>query len=314
MDEHFRMETMIKIARLYYEEEMNQAMIAKQLQLSKPMVSRLLSEARHRKLVEIIIHYPWRNNAVLEAELVQKFHLKEARVLEVGELAKDEIMRGVGVMGAQLLENHLKNNMTLGISRGTGAYAVVQELQPQPYLNINTIQLQGALGDRLGDGSDVAHFISSRYSGEFHFIHAPLVLESRQAANALFQQPGICETLELCAKVDIALVGVGSIDPQVSSLYRHGVLTQEELEALAAQGIVGDIAGRHFDGNGIVLDIDFNYRLVCIRLEDLLKIPTIIGVASGIRKVPAMRAVLKGNLINMLATDSTAAQLLLQGA
>ena len=313
MDEQNRMEMMIKIARLYYEEEMNQAKIAKKLQLSKPMVSRMLSEARHRNLVEIIIHYPWRNNTALEAELIKKYQLKEARVLEVGELSREEIMRGVGVMGAQLLEKYLQNNMTLGISRGTGAYAVVQELKPQPYLNICTVQLQGALGDRLGDGSDVAHFIASRYSGDFHFLHAPLVLESREATEALLQQPGICETLDMCASVDVALVGVGSLDPEVSSIYRHRVVNREELDALTEQGIIGDIAGRHFDKNGEVLDIDFNYRLVCIRLEDLLKIPIVIGVASGIRKVPAMRASLKGRLINMLATDSTAAQLLLQG-
>lgn len=307
-----KIELLIKVARLYYEEDISQVEIAKRLELSRPMVSRLLAEARRRKLVEIIVHYPWRNNPHLEAELNRVFGLRDSRVLIADELNGTEILHGVGVLGAQLLEKYLKDGMTLAISRGTGVYSVVQELHPKPQLKIRTVQLQGAIGDLLGDGSDLAHFTATRYSGEFHFIHAPLLLESRSATEALLQEPSIRETLALASQADIALVGIGSIDPKVSSLYRHGLVDLEDLQELAQAGIVGDVAGRYFDASGQMVDIEMNHRLVCTNLEDLRKIPIIIGVACGLPKVSAICAALKAHNVNMLVTDSAVAYRLLE--
>lgn len=313
VEDRDRLMTMAKVARMYYEDQIRQADIAKKLKLSKSMVSRLLQEARESGLVEVTIHYPWQNDSKLEQQLIEKFQLKDARVLDVESVGAEEVLRGVGVMGAELLETYLKDGMILALSRGSGVYSVIQRLTPQPYLNIRTVQLQGALGDRLGDGQDLSHVLSRLYSGEFYLLNAPLLLESREATETLMQQPVIAETLDLAKKADIALVGIGSTHPEANSLLRNSVIGQRELEGLIAQGIVGDIAGRHFDETGRCPDIEFNHRLVCIKLRNLITIPNIIGVATGIPKVAATRAALNARLVNMLATDSIAAQRLLTG-
>ena len=68
-----------EITRLYYEEEWTQQRIAKKFNMSRSLVSKLLSKARKLGIVEIIIHdeefHPYRK---LEEELKKRFQIREA--------------------------------------------------------------------------------------------------------------------------------------------------------------------------------------------------------------------------------------------
>jgi DNA-binding transcriptional regulator LsrR (DeoR family) len=143
--------------------------------------------------------------------------------------------------------------------------------------------------------------------GEYRYLHAPLVVENGQVREGLLQEPRIQETLGLARKVDIALVGIGSLVPEVSSLLRAGYLDQEALTELRAHGAVGDICGRHYDVHGRVMDIELNRRMVGIELKDLQGIEQVIGVAGGEAKAEAILGALRGGHINVLVTDDGAA-------
>ena len=56
--EYLEILKLVEVSRLYYEQEMTQAEIAKQLKISRPVVSKLLSEARDRGIVQINIKSP----------------------------------------------------------------------------------------------------------------------------------------------------------------------------------------------------------------------------------------------------------------
>jgi DNA-binding transcriptional regulator LsrR (DeoR family) len=119
--------------------------------------------------------------------------------------------------------------------------------------------------------------------------------------------------LDKARKADIALIGIGSVDPSVSNLYRHQLLSLDELEQLEQEGIVGDIAGRFYGIDGVeVADNPINQRIVSLELEEIKKIPIVIGVASGLAKVKSVRAALKAHNVNMLAVDSVVAYHLLK--
>lgn len=311
MTDDTKREVMADVARLYYEDDRTQSEIARQLQVSRSTVSRLLAEARRTKLVEVVIHYPWRNDPRLETALIERFHLKNARVLVAGNRPYVDILRGLGVMAAQLLASRLTDGVTLGISWGTGVYSTVQALRPTRRVRVKVIQMQGAMGDKLIDGPEVAHYLASLYGGEFHFVHAPLIVESPIVCEALLQEPTIRETLELAARADVALVGIGSLVPEVSSLLRSGAVTEAELSALTREGLIGDVCGRHFDAQGRVPHVNFNRRIVGLSLECLRQIPLVIGVAGGLPKAPAILGALRGQLVNVLVTDSAVAERLL---
>ena len=307
-----QLEIMVKVAQLYYEYGHTQQEIAKKLKLSRSNVSRLLSKARRIKLVEIKINYPWLYNSDLETKLKKKFPLKDVRVLESNSLDFAGMLQGIGILGAELLEKYLKDNLTLGMARGTGVYSAVQALRPQRHLRIRIAQMQGAMGERLSDGSDVAYFLSTRYDATFHFIHAPLILESIESREALLREPSIQETLRIAENADLALVGIGALVPGVSNLLRTGNLTNQEFQTIVKQGGIGDVAGCYIQEDGNSPDVDIAKRQICLSVSALRRIPIIIGVAGGNLKAPAIRAALRGKLVNVLATDSAAAEELIK--
>jgi len=312
MEEFEKLDLMVMAARMYYNDGLAQFEIAKKLNISRPTVSRLLSEARQRKMVEVKINYPWRNDLVLEGELKTRFALQDAQVLITTDFNDNDIHHGVGVMAARLLDKYLKHGMTLAISRGKGVYSTIQQLRPRLELHVDVVQIQGAMGDSLEDGSDIANFLRGCFTGKFHYLHAPLLLENPLSAEILLHDASIRSTLDKARKADIALIGIGTVDPLESNLLRHQLLTVAELEKMEVDGVVGDIAGRFFgmDGNELT-ENPINRRIVSLELDEIKKIPIVIGVASGVAKVKSVRAALKAHNVNMLAVDSVIAHHLL---
>jgi DNA-binding transcriptional regulator LsrR (DeoR family) len=260
--------------------------------------------------VEVIIHYPWKCDAQLEQRLKDRFHLRQAYVLVGKGRPYQEILRGLGILAARYLEGVTKEDTVLGISWGTAVHSTVQALRPDRKLPITVVQMIGAVGtgDPLIDGPDLARLLANIYGGEYRYLHAPLLVESSDVRNALLQEPRIRETLSASRNADIALVGIGSLMPEFSSLLRAGYLDRKSLGQLRMQGAVGDICARHYDAAGRVMDIDLNRRIVGIELDDLHRIDQVIGVAGGEAKAEAILGALRGGHVTVLVTDDLAAQ------
>ncbi|MBC7251097.1 MAG: sugar-binding transcriptional regulator [Anaerolineae bacterium] len=303
-------ELLAQVASLYYEENLTQGEIARRIGTSRSTISRLLREARANGVVEIIIHYPWKTVAELERELTERFRLRHARVLAGQGRPYPEILRGLGVLAARYLESVLQESSILGISWGTAVHSTVQALRPERKLPITVVQMIGAVGtgDPLIDGPDLARLLANIYGGEYRYLHAPVLVEDLSVREALLQEPRIRETLSLACQADVALVGIGSTVPEVSSLLRAGYLEREALIQLRAQGAVGDVCARHYDAWGRLLEIEFNQRIVGIELEALHSIEQVIGVAGGEAKAEAILGALRGGHVNVLVTDDAAAR------
>jgi len=307
MSEHT--ELLAQVASLYYEDNLTQAEISRQLGTSRATVSRLLREARDVGVVEITVHYPWKTDSETEHNLIARFHLRQARVLVGRGQPYEEILHGLGVLAARYVEGILAEDTILGISWGTAVYSTVQALRPDRGLPITVVQMIGAVGtgDSRIDGPDLARLLANIYGGEYRYFHAPLIVEEAHVREMLLQEPRIRETLSLARRADIALVGIGSLVPEVASLLRAGYLDREALARLRAQGAVGDVCARHYDAQGRVLDIELNQRIVGIELETLHVIEQVIGVAGGEAKAEAILSALRGGHVNVLVIDDAAA-------
>lgn len=305
-----REDLLVKVSRQYYEQNLTQEEIAREMGTSHSTISRMLLEARDKRIVEITIRYPWKSNSHLEQALTTHFSLKHAIILSGGGRAYPEVLRGIGVLTAYYLESILEPYAVLGISWGTAVYSTVQALHTERRLHITVVQMIGAVGteDPMIDGPDLARSLANIYGGEYRYLHAPLIVENRGLKQALLEEPHIRETLSLARKVNIALVGIGSLDPDFSSLLRAGYLNRESLAQLKAQGAVGDICARHYDGQGRVMNIELNQRIVGIELEDLQNVKHVIGVAGGEAKAEAILGALRGHHLNILVTDDVTAQ------
>lgn len=305
-----RTELLARVASMYYEDDLTQDEIARRIDTSRSTVSRMLQEARETGVVEITVHYPWKNVPEIEVDLIARFRLHQARVLLGRGQPYEEILHGLGVLAARYIESILVEGTVLGISWGVAVYSTVRALRPERKLPITVVQMVGAVGegDPLIDGPDLARLLASVYGGEYRYLHAPLIVEDAHTREVLLQEPRIRETLSLARRADVALVGIGAPSPEVYSLLRAGYLGQDELAQLRAQGVVGDICARHYDARGRVLDIELNRRIVGIELEALHHIEQVIGVAGGEAKAEAIVGALRGGHVNVLVTDDATAR------
>lgn len=307
-----RLEFLAQIASWYYEDQVSQDEIASRIGKSRSMVSRLLTEARDMGLVEIRVNHPLKTNTALENLLCETFHLRRAYVLANPPADYTAARRLLGQLGARCLQEYLQDGMRLGTGWGSNVYEVVRAL---PYMSLNqvkVIQLLGALGrgDPLMDGPELARWLAEKLRATYRFLSAPLLVEE-SVAKALMEEPGIAETLAMARKLDVVVASIGVIEKEYSGLYRSGHLSENDLHALKRAGAVGDVLAYQLDSHGRVVDDPQSRRIIGVDLKVLRSVPTVIGVAGGAVKAPAILAAMRGRYVNVLVTDSEAASAVL---
>jgi DNA-binding transcriptional regulator LsrR (DeoR family) len=299
-----------EVAKLYYEDNLTQSEISSKVHTSRSTISRLLQEARDKKIVEIIIHYPWARSPEIEQEFLTRFGLTDVRILNSYALKTEDIGKGVYQLSANFILSILKENMILGTSWGRTIHNTIQMLRPKQKIPIKIIQLFGAanVSNRMTDGPDLVRQLANLIGGECHFIHAPLFVGNPKAKEALLQDQHIKHTLALAHCVDIALTGIGSLNDEVKdNCTSTSYLTAEAISQLKAQGAVGHICAQHYDIHGNILDTDIHKGLIGISLNSLHNIKQVVGIAYGETKVKPLLGALRGKYINTLITDTTTA-------
>ncbi len=309
-----RDELLAQVATLYYDLGKSQQEIASQFDLSRSNVSRMLKEARERGIVEIFIHHPLRRVTRLEQQLCERFGLREAGVVESILGSDDVTLTRAAKLAGRLLDQALENAQMLGLSLGRAVYATVNAFTPRRRYDVEVVQLMGG-GSQPNpsmDGPALVEQTARRLTNRVRYLYAPIIVDSALIARGLLEQQNIAATLTLARQSDVALVGIGALSPVVSGLVGADFLTRAELDAFKAHGVVGDICGRHFDRCGRKVASDLDDRVIAITLDELKAIPIVIGVACTAVKAEAVLGALRGGFIDMLVTDSMAAEAVLE--
>lgn len=301
-------ERLAEVATLYYHAGLNQSDIAERLGESRSNVSRLLTEARRRGIVEVRIHQPLPLERRLGRELQQRFALRDALVLDSRGRDADETLRRVGEVGAQFLERSLEEIEVLAISWGTALRAVVQGLHTSRRAPIEVVQMIGGIGSSTVDGTELARRFADALGGTCDYLYAPLLADDEEAVSVMLRDSNVRRVLDKAARADFALVGIGALEPEISSLVRAGYADAATLRALRRAGAVGDVCGRHFDVHGQPLDVDLNRRVVGLDLDALRRIPVVVGVAAGRAKGAAVLGALRGGHLDVLVCDAELAE------
>lgn len=306
-------DSLVQVARLYYEDQLTQADIGRRLNTSRSTVSRMLKECHELGVVRIQINYPWKRVSSLESRLCKRFDLRECRVLESKERPIDQTMKGMGLLAADFLNDFLKDGMTLGVSYGRTIASMVGQLSPTKHVDLTVVQILGALGsgNPLIEGPDLVRSLANIYSAKYHYLYAPLLVESNQTRDLLMQQPNISNTLKRGRNADAVILGIGAHDNDNSGLIWTGYMGKKEFAFLKSRGAVGHMAAQHYDKHGNVLDIGLNKRVLSIGLESLKQIETVIAIAGSEGKAEAISGALNGGFIDVLITDDAAAKSML---
>jgi len=298
---------MVEAARLYYEQELTQAQVAKRLGTSRSTVSRLLRDARASGIVRISLDYRWARSTSLEAGIRANFPLGDVRVLQNPGYAGSDALDGMGRLAASYLEHEIHEGIILGVSYGHSIGATIRHMRPPGNVSLTVVQIIGALGsvNPLIEGADLTRQLAQAYGAHYRYLHAPLMVESEQARDVILQEPIVQETLEMGRTADVVLIGIGT---PASVNFWSGYLSRYDLSKLSSMGAVGHMCAEFFDEDGKILDIALNRRTISIGLSTLTRIKKVVAVAGGPEKAEAIVGALRGGFVDVLITEELAAK------
>jgi deoxyribonucleoside regulator len=311
----------LKAAYLYYLKEKSQNEIAEVLNISVPTVSRLIKKAKEEKIVEFVIRDPYLECIDLEEKLKKEFNLKDVVIApnEIRDTAKmdtaENTKKLVALEGARYLQRIITEKDVLGISWGQTMYYLIQYLNPCQKVNGKFVTMHGSISGLKSD-FDVRTLVSRTsmvFGGKNYSLLAEALLSSPEVAASIKNEKYVKQVYEMFDQITISICGMGSFYPQLDSLLcKSKYLTEEEIDNLRKNDVVGDIVLRFFDKEGKECETNFKDRTIAIELEQFKQIKTKISVVSDEVKTHTTLAALKGGFVDVLITDYNLGKSILQ--
>lgn len=296
-------ERLYRVAQLYYEQGATQAEIAEQLQVSRPSISRMLSEARAQGIVEIRVHRP--------------------STSDMGQLRED-LQRGLGLQAVHLAPGDQSRRMGPGLAPATRQALSLTDLRAGDVMLIASGETTYALAQHtLGDFSgvviaptvggqaepdpwhqtnEVVRAFTATSGGYPHYLFAPS-MPSEALLAALQDDPGYRQIVDDWTSAKVALVGVGAAPRTRKSIARSVPRSDPQLVKS-----VGDVCLAFFDAEGREVSFPGNERMVRIPGPTLRAVPTRIAVAVGTHKATSILTAARAGWFNVLVTDEETAR------
>lgn len=308
-----RLDEAARAGWLYYVAGNTQDQIAAKLGVSRQSAQRLVSLAVAEGLVKVRVDHPIARCLELARDLTDRFRLSHCEVVPTDPAAPASL-HGLARAGAAEMERWLARPEPLVMAIGTGRTlkAAIEQL---PRIDCDRHRIVSLTGNIAPDGS-TAHYnviftMADRVSARCFPLPFPVLASSAAEREMLHSQPMIRPTIELATRADVTFVGVADL-ADGAPLAADGFVTPAELRGLRSAGAVGEIVGWAFDEEGRLVEGATNERVASAPIPSRDR-SLVIGLASGARKLPALRAAVRGRLVNGLITDEWTAAALLGG-
>ena len=302
---------LVKVANMYYVENLKQSEIAERMGIDRTTVSKYLKKALRDKIVKITVESDSFDE--LEAALERRFGLKEACVVPKSydmQFIKEQMAR----VGLRLIRRILGDGKVVGMAWGTtiSELAKFAEQEKNSPLDIDFVPLDGGPESIESEFhvNTICYQMARAFSGRSHYIYAPAIAKTAAIRQAIVQDVNYEKISAYWDRLNIGIVGIGA-PVKSSNLVWAGSFGREAIESLAQTGAVGEICSVFYDINGHEVTTPFSDRIIAVGLEKLRQLEYSIGLAASREKVPAIMGALRGRLINVLITDEEKAKILL---
>ncbi|MGI9434453.1 MAG: sugar-binding transcriptional regulator [Geminicoccaceae bacterium] len=300
-----------KAAWLYFIGGRTQDDIAKQLDLSRQAVQRLVSFAVSEKLVKFRLDHPIASCMAIANRIADCFALDFCDVIPTDQTSPSS-SAGIAVATALRLNRLLASKAPIIIGVGTGRTlrAAVDELDMLERPQHKVISLVGNMAaDGRASPYEVAMRLADKIGAQRYPMPAPVLTETAEEREAIQGQRSFAILRELRAQARASFFGIGAIGWQ-APLHKDGFVSDAEISTLIEEGAVGEIIGWPFDMSGRRVETPIYDRVASLELEIPPQRMTVV-VGCGAHKVPPLKAALTGGLVSALITDEATANELL---
>ena len=288
------------VARRYYLENQRQSDIARELGVSRPMVSRMLAEARELGVVEITVHDPETRIATLLERLRLSTSIRGGVLVEDG--ADEDATNQLLSQGAVELLRQL-DTRRLGVGWGylIGQLVTWLEKHPQPDSTVTDIcPLVGNanIPARNYQSNENVRLMAQQLGAAPHFLYLPALPEGLEEKQLLCSTEVYRQIHQQWEQLDTALVNIGNYpsSPDFASLVRYGSLLQQYRAC-------GRMLVYYFNEEGTVIQSDQDFAIQ-VPLDTLRQCPRIIGVCSANTGAKALLGALRSGVFTHLVARS----------
>ncbi len=301
-EEDFEKNLMVKISWYYYMENMTQQAISDTLGIARMRVVKLLEKARQTGIVEFKISSVSEDRLSLEKKLIEKYGLQDCYIAPTNP-NQEEVNNTIAKAAYVYISNKIEDNTYINFGYGDTSSKTIEYLAKNLEKQVSYVSLTGGVGYYL------PHSQTNIFNSRLHIIPSPLIMSSKQMAEALKEEKSVKEVMDMINLASMTVVGIGSMDKDATIL-KSSILTQNDFLLLSMKNAVGDIICHFLDKDGNIVDNEIDDKLMNISLDALKNLKNVIGVAAGKHKVSAIQAALKGKYIDVLVTDESTANLL----
>ncbi|MBE6476821.1 MAG: transcriptional regulator [Propionibacteriaceae bacterium] len=306
---------LIDAARLYYVDGLDQGQVGARLGLSRSSVSRILHEARSSGLVQIRVVGDDRTvrNGDLERRLVKAFGLREALVADTS--TSTDRLSSVARLAGESFARLASGSSRIGFGWGLTIARFI-DLLPETSLRPDTriVPLVGGMPtlDSAPSGNTHLQILADKCGAVAGRFDAPAIVESALTQQAMMNESSVQASLAEARSCDLGFVGIGNYEVQTSRAVMNAMrLSATEKSAVEAARPVGDMLGRYYTIEGVPLGPPTSERVIGIDLDDLRRINTVVGLATGRAKAPGTFGALGTGALDILAVDDVLAEALL---
>jgi len=317
----------VKVAQMYYQDDMRQNDIADELNLTQSRVSILLKEAKQQGFIKILIEPPVFKN--LEQEIIERYpHLTEVVIVDCPDdiRLKDEL----GKAAALYFDRNVKNEDVIALSCGTTIGSMINHLTPNKYtvLEVSSLQITGV--ERMVGWTPVSLIskLISKYDSTGvvgYGYQLPPFLGNPKYKGRLkeyYQEnPFVRKVLKKAEEAEFTFVGIGGLQKKQKTFEFNRFIEDHSLVDLVFKSeAIGEICYQPFDKNGNVL-IDeemfeeLKNRFVYVPIQDFVEKAAsdyyrVVAVAGGKAKREVIQTSLQMRCYNVLICDITVAEFL----
>ena len=303
-----KLQKLAHVAQRYYLEDWNQNDIAKELGVSRPLISRMLREARELGVVKIMVCPPVADVDTLLERLRRTTSIRDGVLVEDG--ADDDATNQRLSQGAVQLLWQLRSRR-LGIGWGHLIGQLVTWLEEHPQLDSTVTDICPLVGNasipaRNYQSNENVRLIAQQLGAAPHFIYLPALPEGLEEKQLLCSSEIYRQIQQEWSRIDTALVNIGNYpsSPDFASLVRYGSLLQKERTC-------GRLLVYYFNAEGKVIRSDQDFAIQ-IPLETLKGCPNRIGVCSANTSVQALRGALAAGIFTHLVARADLVRALLE--
>ena len=304
-----KIQRLISIAKLYYLENMTQSEIAKIVGVSRPLISKFLTEARELGLVKIEINDILKDN-VQESrseELCKKYSLKDVYIVpsSSNKNLNDQIFMDYSL---EYIFNQYKNSQVLGIGWGNTIGGILERIDSKDrhIFSGTVVPLIGnaPVSHRNYHTNELIRMLSEKTNLISKYLYLPFLCSSNIEKEMFLKTENLREVSYYWNKIDCSIVQIRNFPsaPDLATEARFGKVFQEEKA-------VGIFLSYYFDINGNILKGENDFSIQ-IPLESLKSNKKVIGIINKRVHPSAVMGALKTGFFTHIIIDSDVANLI----